>query len=126
MVRFYIVKFLVGNQIFNRLLVFRRHASFHQLLQQGKHLLLPHGAALQQNLADSQNLAVVQILVKPVLQIVTFFLSVAANLLPQPLLRQKALQRLDISKNRPFRDLKPLRQFFLAQDRAVRQLGVYL
>ena len=52
-----VMEAFVADEIFDLIQSVQRGAHLHQLVQNGEHLLLDHGAALQQDLAHCQNLA---------------------------------------------------------------------
>ena len=58
MMRFYVMVFFVCNQFLYRFFVLLRHTVGNQLVQYGEHFIFPHGTALQQDFANSQNFAV--------------------------------------------------------------------
>ena len=55
--RLNVMETLIANEVFHLIQPVQRGAHLHQLVQNGEHLLLDHGAALQQDLAHCQNLA---------------------------------------------------------------------
>lgn len=57
MLRLNVMEAFVADEVFDLIQSVQRGAYLHQLVQNGEHLLLDHGAALQQNLAHCQNLA---------------------------------------------------------------------
>ena len=57
MLRLNVMEAFVANEVFDLIQSVQRGAHLHQLVQNGEHFLLDHGAALQQDLAHCQNLA---------------------------------------------------------------------
>ena len=57
MLRLNVMEAFVADEVFDLIQSVQRGAHLHQLVQNGEHLLLDHGAAFQQNLAYRQNLA---------------------------------------------------------------------
>ena len=57
MLRLNVMEAFVADEIFDLIQSVQRGAHLHQLVQNGEHLLLNHGAALQQDLAHCQNFA---------------------------------------------------------------------
>ena len=55
--RLNVMETLIANEVFHLIQPVQRGAHLHQLVQNGEHLLLDHGAALQQDLAHCQNFA---------------------------------------------------------------------
>ena len=58
MVRLDVMELFVADHLLHGAFVFLRYAAVDQLVQNRQHFIPPHGAAFQQNFADSQNLAV--------------------------------------------------------------------
>ena len=57
MLRLNVMEAFVADEVFDLIQSVQRGAHLHQLVQNGEHLLLDHGAAFQQDLAHCQNLA---------------------------------------------------------------------
>ena len=57
MLRLNVMEALVADKVFDLIQAIQRGAHPHQLVQNGEHFLLDHGAAFQQNLAHCQNFA---------------------------------------------------------------------
>ena len=55
--RLNVMEAFVADEVFHLIQPVQRGAHLHQLVQNGEHFLLDHGAALQQDLAHCQNLA---------------------------------------------------------------------
>ena len=89
MMRFHIVVFLVAQQFCHRPLASLRDTAGDQFVQNREHLVLPHGTTLQEDLADRQDLAVVQQSVCRTLQPIPLRRFVIDDILPQSLLREK-------------------------------------
>jgi len=76
MLRLNVMEALVADEVFHLIQPVQRGAHLHQLIQNGEHFLLDHGAAFQQNLAHCQNLAAGKKARKRVIQQITAFCGV--------------------------------------------------
>ena len=106
----------VGQQLRYRPLTPRRHAAGDELVQDRQHFVPAHGAAFQQDLTYSQNLAVIKQRQGRLLQPVAAFSLIVDDILSQTLFCKKTAQRLHVTLNAPLRDMKLLRQFFFGEN----------
>ena len=109
---------LVGDKLPDHAAGAVRHAAVDKLVEERHHLGADHGAALQKNLADRQNLAVGQAPRHGAGQTVSPLVPVVDHVLGQLLLHEKAAQSADIPLDAALRNAEFLRQFRLLQHAA--------
>lgn len=92
MVRLDIMELFIADHLLHGAFVLLRYAAVDQLVQNRQHFIPPHGAAFQQNFADSQNLAVRQAGWNAAHHSIAAVSTVIDNLLRQPFFHQEAPQ----------------------------------
>ena len=98
MVRSYIVKTLVSNQLLYRLQILHRRTAGHQLIEDWVQLLIDKRTALQQDFANGQHLAFGQLVFGGFLQTVAIRLSVIDQIRASP--KVVAPQGFEVSLDR--------------------------
>lgn len=119
-----VVEGLVGDQLVHQLLVLGRHGALHQLVQNGQHLIPAQRAALQQNLADGQDLVVGQAPGVRLDQAVALAGVVVDHLLPQIVVGDEAAQRLHVPLDAPLRNVVLRAQLRLGQHVAAAEVCI--
>lgn len=121
MLRLNVMKPLIADKVFYLIQPIQRGAHLHQLVQNGEHFLLDHGAAFQQNLAYRQNLAAGEEAAKGIVQQITALCGVIQDLPARLAVCKIIAQGIKVALNGLFTDAEAVSRLLLVQHTALYQ-----